>query len=108
MSVEKEGRTLGAEVLAVKTVMANILARIARLDPMLADAIRGGFGDASDKIRKMVSRSGKRESSDQAIKALAVVETLRASIIPKTDKPYPAVGRQRNESGSEKRRKSHG
>jgi len=108
MSAEREDRTLEAEVLAVKTVMASILARINRLDPMLADAIRGGLGDASDKIRKTVSRSGKRGDSNQAIEALAVVEALHASIIPKTDEPYPANGRRRHELRSEKRRRSDG
>jgi hypothetical protein len=108
MSADGEDRTLEAEVLAVKTVMAKVLARINRLDPMLADAIRGGLGDASDKIRKMVSKSKRGENSDQAIKALAVVEALRASIIPKLDKPYPAIGRQRHEVQSEKPRRSHG
>jgi hypothetical protein len=57
MSADGEDRTLEAEVLAIKTVIAKVLARINGLDPMLADAIRGGLGDASDKIRKIVSKS---------------------------------------------------
>jgi hypothetical protein len=94
MSIERDDRTLAAELLAVKTVMVHVLGRINRLDPMLADAIQSGFGDATAEISKMVTKSGKGASSERSAKALAVVETLRASML-ETDRPHAGVGRQR-------------
>jgi hypothetical protein len=40
MSVKGDARTLAAEMLAVKTVMAHVLGRIDQLDPVLAEAVR--------------------------------------------------------------------
>ena len=78
MSVERE-RTLAAEMLAVKSVMAHVLGRINQLDPVLAEAIQGGFEDAEGKIRKTMAKSRQRVTSDQGVKALAVIEVLRAT-----------------------------
>jgi hypothetical protein len=95
MSIERDDRTLAAELLAVKTVIAHVLGRINQLDPVLADAIQGGFGDAAAHISKMVTHSGKGASSERAAKAIAVVETLRAAML-ETAKPYARIGRQRH------------
>jgi hypothetical protein len=78
MSVERE-RTLAAEMLAVKSVMAHVLGRINQLDPVLAEAIQGGFEDAEGKIRKTMAKSRQRVTPDQCVKALAVIEALRAT-----------------------------
>jgi hypothetical protein len=75
---ERDDRTLAAEMLAVKTVMAHVLGRLKQLDPVLADAIQGGFADAADDIRKTGGNSRK-----SVTKALAVVEALRGA--SKTD-----------------------
>jgi hypothetical protein len=83
MSVERDARTLAAEMLAVKTVMAHVLGRIDQLDPVLAEAIQGGFKDAADQIRKTAAESRTNVTSEQAVKALAVVEALRAATFNK-------------------------
>jgi hypothetical protein len=70
-------------MLAVKTVMAHVLGRINQLDPVLAEAINGGFEDAEDKIRRTMAKSRKRAISHQAVKALAVGEALRAAVFSK-------------------------
>jgi hypothetical protein len=46
MNVERDDGTLAAEMLAVKTVIVHVLGRINQLDPVLAEAIQGGFEDA--------------------------------------------------------------
>jgi hypothetical protein len=79
MRVGSDDQILAAEMLAVKTVMAHVLGRINQLDPILAQAIQRGFEDAADSIRKTAARSRKRAAADQAAKAIAVVEAVRAA-----------------------------
>ena len=79
-SLESDPRTLAADVLAVRMVMAHVLGRICQLDPILAEAIQGGLDDAVDQIRKAATKSRKRLTSLQAVEALAAVETLRAAM----------------------------
>jgi hypothetical protein len=94
MSIERDDRPLAAELLALKTVMVHVLGRINQLDPVLADAIQGGFGDAAAQISKMVTQSGKGATSEHAAKAIAVVETLRAAML-EADRPHERAVRQR-------------
>jgi hypothetical protein len=77
-SVERDA-TLAADVLAVRMVVAHVLGRIYQLDPILAEAIQGGFEDAVDQIGKSATKSSKRMTSHQAPEALAAVEALRAA-----------------------------
>jgi uncharacterized protein YjbI with pentapeptide repeats len=46
---------LAAEVLAVKTVIGQVLGRVHQLDPVLAEAIEGGIEDAQEVIRATVN-----------------------------------------------------
>lgn len=92
MSVERDDRTLAAEMLAIKTVMAHVLGRIDQLDPVLAEAVQAGFEDAADQIRKRAAKSRTKVTSEQAIRALAVVEALRAATFRKMgDRIRPSV-----------------
>jgi hypothetical protein len=83
MSVKGDTRALAAEMLAVKTVMAHVLGRIDQLDPVLAEAVRAGFEDAANQIRKTAAKSHTKVTSEQAIKALAIIEDLRAATFSK-------------------------
>jgi hypothetical protein len=84
-SLESDGRTLAAHVLAVRMVMAHVLGRISELDPILAEAIQDGFEDAVDQIRKTAAKSRERSTSHQAAEAIAAVETLRAAMSNTSD-----------------------
>jgi hypothetical protein len=77
-------------MLAVRMVLAHVLARIYRLDPILAEAIQHGFEDAVDKIRKTKSRT--RVTSHRLVEALAAVGALRAVLSNKSDNHgHPSV-----------------
>jgi hypothetical protein len=84
-SLESDGRTLAADVLAVRMVMAHVLRRIYQLDPMFAEAIQGGFEDAVDQIRKTAAKSRKRLTSQQTVEAVAAVGTIRAAMSNMSD-----------------------
>jgi hypothetical protein len=87
MSVKGDTRALAAEMLAVKTVMAHVLGRIDQLDPVLAEAVRAGFEDAANQIRKTAAKSRTKVTSEQAIKTLALIEALRAATFRKMGNP---------------------
>jgi hypothetical protein len=91
-SPETEPGTLAADMLAVRMVWAHVLARIYRLDPILAEAIQHGFEDAVDKIRKTATKSRTKVTSHQLVEALAAVEALRAVLSNKSDnRGHPSV-----------------
>jgi hypothetical protein len=91
-SLESEPRTLAADVLAVRTVLAHVLGRIYQLDPILAEAIQNGFEDAVDEIRKTAAKSRTRMTSHQVVEALAAVEALRAVLSNRSDnRGHPSV-----------------
>jgi hypothetical protein len=81
MSIETGDVALAAEVLAVKTLIGQVLGRVHQLDPILAEAIQGGFEDAGNKIRRMAARSRKTVNADQAVRALSTIETLQAAVL---------------------------
>jgi hypothetical protein len=91
-SPETEPRTLAADMLAVRMVLAHVLGRIYQLDPILAEAIQAGFEDAVDKIRKTATKSRTRLTSHQVAEALAAVEALRAVLSNRSDnRGHPSV-----------------
>jgi hypothetical protein len=91
-SPETEHRTLAADMLAVRMVLAHVLGRIYQLDPILAEAIQGGFEDAVDKIRKTATKSRTRLTSHQVVEVLAAVDALRAVLSNRSDnRDHPSV-----------------
>jgi hypothetical protein len=91
-SPETEPRTLAADMLAVRMVLAHVLGRIYQLDPILAEAIQAGFEDAVDKIRKTATKSRTRLTSHQVTEALAAVGALRAVLSNRSDsRGHPSV-----------------
>jgi hypothetical protein len=91
-SPETEPRILAADMLAVRMVLAHVLGRICGLDPILAEAIQGGFQDAVDKIRKTATKSRTRLTSHQVVEALAAVEALRVVLSNRNaNRRHPSV-----------------
>ena len=95
--LETEFRTLAADMLAVRMVLAHVLGRIYQLDPILAEAIQDGFEDAVNKIRKTATKSRTRVTSHQVVEALAAVESLRAVLSNRSDnRGHPSVANDTN------------
>jgi len=89
--IRKEFYTLAAEPMAIQTIIVNVLGRIGDADPRLRDAIRAGFDDAASQIESLAIKLGKASSPDHAVKALGIVEQLRAATISDHDKPRHGV-----------------
>ena len=78
MPVELEDKVsrLAAEALAVRTILAHLLARLSRsADPEVAAAIRGGLEDAERALRER-SEAQALPPRDLAT-ALTIVETVK-------------------------------
>jgi hypothetical protein len=78
---ERNAQALAAEILAVRTVIEQVLGRVHQLDPILGDAIESGIRDAAVQIRRMSTYPGKRISARQAARAFAEVEVLHLAIL---------------------------
>ena len=75
IELEGEVRRLAAESLAVRTILAHLLARLsASADPEVAAAIRHGLEDSERALRV-----GAAEADKTA--ALAVVETVKGAML---------------------------
>jgi hypothetical protein len=91
MDLEKEITALAAETLALQAILTSVFTQIGRLDPRIADAIRAGFDDAASFVEDMAIKLGKSASSEHTVKALSIVEQLRAGSLDKPDQPRHGV-----------------
>jgi hypothetical protein len=91
MDYKREIESLAAETLALQNVMAHVLHRVSKIDPSLAAAIKLGFDDAANGVESVAIRFGKSASADHAVKAIRIVEQLRAATLGDPDKPKHAV-----------------
>jgi len=66
-----------AEMLALRTILTNVLLQIGKLDPHLQYAIRQGFNNAAESIL----RSPKPSRWDDGFEAVRLVEEMRADIL---------------------------
>ena len=73
---------LTADVVAIKAVIGHVLGRIHQLDPILAEAIEGGFEDAASEIRALGTRVRKGSTAaNQVVRAIATIEFLKAAAL---------------------------
>lgn len=87
MDRESEIIALNAETLAIQTVLTHVLDQVAKPDIRIAAAIRRGFDHAANDVEDIAIKLGKTASFDHTVKALAIVEYLRAATLGNRDKP---------------------
>ena len=75
---DRKAEALTADIVAIKAVIAQILGRIHQLDPILAEAIEGGFEDAASEIRALGTRARKGTGANRVVRAIATIESLQA------------------------------
>jgi hypothetical protein len=80
-NLDRNAEALAADVLAVKTVFGQVLGRIHELDPVLAEAIEGGFEDAASEIRALGTGTRKGTGPNQVVRAIATIEFLKAAAL---------------------------
>lgn len=90
MDHEKEILALSAETLALSYVIGNVLSKLARI-PALRPAIIEGFNQSADVADGVAIQFGKSASPDHTVKAIRIVEEMRAMVLGDEDKPKHGV-----------------
>jgi hypothetical protein len=75
------------ELLAIKAVIAQVLGRIHRLDPILAEAIECGFEDAISEVRALGTEARKGTGTNKVLKAIATIESLQEAALNRRVRP---------------------
>jgi hypothetical protein len=88
MKYDAEIIALSAETLAIQAVLAHVLDRVARVDPRIAHA---GFDNAANEIENVAIKFGKAADAGHTVKAIAIVEGLRAATFGNKEKPRGGV-----------------
>lgn len=91
MNHDTEIIALSAETLAIQTILAHVLEYIAHTDSALYAAIVRGFDDAANDIENIAIKFGKNAEAGHTVKALAIVESLRAATFGNPEKPKRGV-----------------
>jgi hypothetical protein len=90
MNVEQEIHALAAETLALSVIVANVCRHLSD-DPRLHAAIEAAFNDASRFVEDQAVALSKTASPDHTVKAIKIVEDLRAAALGKEHKPKHGV-----------------
>jgi hypothetical protein len=88
---DRNAEALTADIVAIKTVIAQVLGRIHQLDPILAEAIEGGFEGAASEIRALGTRIRKGTGANQVVRAMSTIESLQAAALDRS-REVPAAG----------------
>jgi hypothetical protein len=91
MDHDREINLLAAETIAIQNILAQVLWRISEISPDLKNAIRQGFSDATSSVEDSAIRLGKVASPDHLVKAISIVEELRAATLGEKDEPRHGV-----------------
>jgi hypothetical protein len=90
MDSEKEIRALAAETLAFSIIVGSVLSKLAK-DSSLRVAIVEGFDQAADIADSVAVRFGKTASPEHTVKALSIIEEMRAMVLGDEGKPKNLV-----------------
>jgi hypothetical protein len=90
MDSEKEIRALAAETLAFSIIVGSVLSKLAK-DSSLRAAIVEGFDQAADVADSVAVRFGKTAAPEHTVKALIIIEEMRAMVLGDEGKPRNLV-----------------
>jgi len=90
MDIEKEIQSLAAENLALSIIVGAVLSKLARNSSLRA-AIVEGFDQSADVAQSVAVQFGKTASPDHTVKALRIIEEMRAMVLGDEGKPKNLV-----------------
>jgi hypothetical protein len=90
MDHDKEILALSAETLALGYVVGNVLSTLARI-PALRSAIIEGFDQSADVADSVAIQFGKSAAPEHTVKAIRIVEEMRAMVLGNEGKPRHSV-----------------
>lgn len=78
--LEFEINSLAGETMATWAILGYVLDRLAKNHPDIRSSIASGFDDAASHVEHMAIKFGKTAAPEHTLKALEMVENLRAMI----------------------------
>jgi hypothetical protein len=81
---DRNAETVAADVFAVKAVIAQVFGRIHQLDPILAEAIEGGFEDATSVMRALGASACKGTTRTRSSGRSLPIEALQAAALERS------------------------
>ena len=88
---DKEIYSLFAETVALQQILTNVFYELKLLDPRYADAIARGFDNATRQAEDLAIKAGKASQPEHLVKAIDIIENLRAASLGNHDKPRHGV-----------------
>lgn len=90
MNTEDEIHALSAETLAFSIILGSVLSKLA-VDRSLRFAIAEGFDQAAEVAQTIAVRFGKSASPEHTVKALRIIDEMRAIVLGEDGKPQKLV-----------------
>jgi len=90
MDTEKEIHALSAETLAFSIILGSVLSKLA-MDRTLRFTITEAFNEAADVAQSVAVQFGKSASPEHTVKALRIIEEMRAMVLGNESKPKNLV-----------------
>ena len=91
MDVEREIHSLAAESIATQFILTQLLICLRRMTPELNRVVREALDDAANIAELTAIHLGKSASPEHSVKAIRVVEEIRAVVLGDQDKPKHGV-----------------
>ena len=91
MNTEKEIYAIAAETLAIQIVLAETLFHLRKLSPEFNSAIQQTFDDAASIAETTALHLGKSASPEHTVKAIRIIDEMRAVVFGQQGKPKHAV-----------------
>ena len=90
MDHDSEIRALAAETLATQMLLGQVLVRIGRIDPRIAEAVAQAFDDTANLVEGVAIHMS-TVGPTHAVKALQIVEELRTMVIGSGKNPKHGI-----------------
>lgn len=91
MDYDHEIRSLAAETLALQQIVKDLCAGLAMHDPSLAPVIAKAFDNAARALEDYAIFMGKAAHPEHGVKAIRIVEELRAAVLGSPGKPKGGI-----------------
>ena len=88
--MKKKSTRLSAETLAFSIILGRVLSKLAT-DRTLRFTITEAFNDAADVAQSVAVQFGKSASPEHTVKALRIIEEMRAMVLGDEGKPKNLV-----------------
>lgn len=91
MDYEKQINNLAGETLALQIIVTSICDRLCEVSPLIFQALTTAFEDAAGHAENVAINLGKSAAPEHTLKALRIIEEIRAIAIRDNQQPRHGV-----------------